>query len=195
LDDKDVRDYDDLVNTLARHKPGDKVSVHVRRDGKDQTLTVTLGQSPRPRISPFPGRQSAFLGVGTRPLTPAEKSRLGVTANEGVVVAEVVPNTPAAQAGLQADDVITAVNGKPVTNPTDLREMVSEAGADKDITLSVVRGKETRQVKARLEESPAEVFTPPTMDERGAIRRLESRLDRLEKRVQELEQKSKTPSK
>jgi S1-C subfamily serine protease len=188
VDDKEVRDFEDLVNTLARHKPGDKLAFQVRRDGKEQSLEVTLGENRPPRAG-LSNRPTAFLGVATRPLTPAEKGRLGITANEGVVVAEVVPNTPAAQAGLRPDDVITAIDGKPITSPADLREMVSEARADKEITLTVLRGKESSQIKTRLEESPADVFAPPSFDEKAALRRMERRMDRLEKRVQDLEKK------
>jgi S1-C subfamily serine protease len=190
VDDREVKDFEDLVNTLARHKTGDKVTVQVRHEGREQSLAVTLGEHRQPRPG-LPGRPTAFLGVATRPLTSADKQRLGVAANEGVVVVEVVANTPAAQAGLRPDDVITAVDGKAVASPADLREWLSEAGADKEVGLTVQHGQETRQVKARLEESPADAFTPPALDERGALRRLERRLDRLEKRVQELEQKSR----
>jgi serine protease Do len=190
--ERDVKDFDDLVNTLAKHKPGDKVTFHVLRDGKDQDLTVTLGerQPPRPE-RPLRIRPTAFLGVATMPLTAAERSRLGVKADRGAVVMEVVPNTPAAQAGLQRDDVITAVNDKPVNDPQGLRAAVSEVGAGKDINLTVLRGGETKHIKARLEESPADAFVPPALDDGNPLRRMERRLERLEKRVQELENKLK----
>jgi serine protease Do len=190
--DKEVKDFDDLVNTLAKHKPGDKLAFHVLREGKERDLTVTLGERQPPRAGrPVRIRPTAFLGVRTELLTPAEKTRLGVTADEGAVVMEVVPGSPAAQAGLQRDDVITTVNGKPVTDPMALRAAVSDAGAGKEVTLKVLRGRESKEIKAKLEESPADVLAPPAFEDGNPLRRLERRLDRLEKRVQELEDKLK----
>jgi S1-C subfamily serine protease len=188
--DNEVRDFDDLVNVLAKHKPGDKLDFRVRRDGKERNLTVTLGErQPLRADRPVPARPTAFLGVATAPLTAAEKSRLGVTADGGAVVMEVAPDTPAARAGLKRDDVITACNDKPITSPEQVRRVVNETGAGKEITFTVLRGKETKHLKARLEEAPADAFGPPAIEDANPLRRMERRLDRLEKRVQELENK------
>jgi hypothetical protein len=163
--DKKVREFETLVNALAQHKPGDKVTLYFRRDGKDQNLEVTLGQRPaQPQNEaavPQATRPTAFLGVAAMPLTTEEKNRLGVTADNGAVIMEVAPNTPAAKAGLARDDVITAVNDQPITNPMQLRQAVQKAGPGKDVTIKALRGTETKEFKARLEEAPADIFTPP----------------------------------
>jgi S1-C subfamily serine protease len=54
LDDKPVKTADDLASLVAAHKPGDQVEVHILRDGKAHTLTVTLGSRP----NTVPGSQS-----------------------------------------------------------------------------------------------------------------------------------------
>jgi len=68
-------------------------------------LTVTLGERPAPERT-FPDRpgvrRSAFLGVQTQTLTAELKTRLNVAVETGVVVTDVVPNSPAAKAGLEA---------------------------------------------------------------------------------------------
>src|SRR5205814_1197708 len=69
---------------------------------------------------------------------------------------EVMPGTPAAKAGLQRGDVITAVAGQAVSDPRALREAIHRAEAGKEISLTVQRGREKKEIKARLEELPVE---------------------------------------
>jgi serine protease Do len=137
IGDTDIHSYRDMLNTIAQHKPGDKVAFHIRRDGKEENVTVTLGQNPRApaqvpqrRLFP-PTRAMAFLGVQTAPLAPEAKSRVGAGVDEGVVVTEVLPDTPAARAGLRVDDVITTMDGKAMTavvsdaNPAVAGQLIS----------------------------------------------------------------------
>jgi len=78
------------------------------------------------------------------------RNRLGVTVGSGVVVAEVLPNTPAIEAGLARGDIIEMVNGTPILSATDLRDAVHRAEADSDVVLRVVRGTNAREVRGRL---------------------------------------------
>jgi serine protease Do len=162
--DKDVRSYDDLVGVLDAHKPGDKLTLRVVRQDKERDLTVTLGQPREARPGPGRpggGRRVAFLGARTAPLNPADRGRLGVAVDSGVVVLDVLPNSPASRAGLRRDDVITRVDGNAVADPVQLRDAISRAGVGKEVTLAVARGKETRELKARLAEAPAGPRIPP----------------------------------
>lgn len=194
--DRDVKDPDDLIHEVARHKPGDRLTFHVMRDGKEQDVSVTLAERPAGSE-----RTGAFLGVVTRPLTAADKSRLNVTADQGLVVTDVMPDSPAAKAGLRRGDVITAVGGKTVADPVELRHMVQQIGAGKDITLTVLHGQDKKEVQARLEEPPVDGIATPLLppfgrpftsrfgDPTDKIAELERRLSDLERRVRELEQK------
>jgi len=162
VDNQEVKTFDTLVNTLVQHKPGDKVTVQVRREGKDQDVAVTLGQRPAPRPGAAPGRQTPFLGVETRELTPQAKDRLGVSVDQGAEVMGVVRGTPATKAGLQPGDVITNFNDKPINNPQELREAVRQAGVGKEVSFQAARGKEMKDFKVQLEEAPAGAFIPPS---------------------------------
>ena len=213
IGDKQVKDFDALANSLAQHKPGDKVTFQVMRDGQEKTLTATLGESAirsASRDDVFSReKRRAFLGIQMTEMTPEARNRFGVTADQGVLVTEVVPGTPAEHAGLRPGDVITSIDGKNITQARQLRDAIQNAGAGKEVTLKVARARETREVKAKLEETPADVFfrepqaiprepgarpmQPPIFEE---LRRLEQQVDRLQKRVQELERKlEKQPSK
>ena len=64
----------------------------------------------------------------------------------GVVLTLVSPDSPAAEAGLQVNDVILAVNGEPITSSRELRAVVLAAGASTPLVLTVVRGETEQQV-------------------------------------------------
>jgi serine protease Do len=205
--DKEIKDYDSLVNTLITHQTGDKVHLQIRRDGKEQGLEVTLGQRPaRPgglggRARTKPG---GFLGIHTQPLTPELKKQFGTNAEEGVLVTEVVPDTPAAKAGLLRGDVITSVDDKRISTPEELREAIRTAEAGTEVTLKVVRGETKKEVKARLDAAPVEFALPvpgnrlpleglPPFGEAQKIQQLERRIEQLEAKVRELEKKQNQP--
>jgi S1-C subfamily serine protease len=179
---------------VAAKKSGDKVTLGVLRNGKEENLAVTLGERPaqeqRPAFPGLPGgRPPAFLGIQMQP------------GEGGVVVSEVVPNSPAARAGLRRDDVITAVDDRPTNNPDDLRDAIQKAGPGKEVTLQVLRGKEKQTIKTTLGEGGAGFFGAPgenrfpmmdmesMFDQGRRLRELERRVSELEKRLKELEKK------
>jgi S1-C subfamily serine protease len=98
------------------------------------------------------------LQIGIVPLPDRWARRIGV---DGVVIQEVVPGSPAARAGLEGlrqgrrnrivlGDVITAVGGNRVRTRDDLLDHFERAGAGREVTLTVERDGERRQVRARV---------------------------------------------
>jgi serine protease Do len=79
-----------------------------------------------------------FLGIDPASLTAADRQRERI----GARVVDVIPATPAAVAGLRAGDVITHIDGQPVTDRLDVFRRVSGQFADTVLTLQVVRGTE-----------------------------------------------------
>jgi S1-C subfamily serine protease len=205
VNDETVRDIEAFTRGIANHKPGDKIQVGIVRDGKEQTLTATLGERPAQEGPAFPeirgqGRP-AFLGVQAQPLTPELKEQVHAQADKGVVVMEVVPNSRAPKAGLKRDDVITAVDDLQIKALGDLFTAVQKAGSDKPITFHLMRGKENLSFKAALREGSFGRFLTPSaerfpsldvesmIDQGRRIRELEHRVAELEKRIRELEKK------
>ena len=205
LGSEDVRDFEKFLRVIAAKRPGDKFTLGVLRDGKEQSLAVTLGERPgreAPTFPDLPGlRRPAFLGVQTQALTAELKERLKVKTDTGAVVTEVVPNSPAAKAGLKRDDVITAVADRPVRSPGELRDAVQKAGAGKEVPIQVVRGKEELSLKATLREGAFGLFLTPgedrfptvdvesMFDQGRRIGELERRVEELEKRLREQDKK------
>jgi serine protease Do len=199
----EVRDIKNFSRDIASHKPGDKLRIGILRDGKEQTLTVTLGERTAWEVPAFPEfrdqARPAFFGVQAEPMTPELKKKLNADVDAGAVVTEVMPSSPAAKAGLKQDDVITAINGKPVKSPEELHAAIEKAGAGKSVKLRVVHGKEERLVKATLQDGSFSFFQLPGEDrfpnmepmisQNRRIRELERRVNELEKRLLQLEKK------
>jgi S1-C subfamily serine protease len=210
-DGKEVKTFDDLKKTLAGHKPGDQVVIKVVRDGQEQTVTVTLGEAPesRDRAEPSARQSGPFLGVFTQAVTAELKEHLGLAADKGALVTRVLPGSPAAKAGLADEDVITQFGDTAVNTPQELREAVRKAATGQDVTVKVVRGPKALEFKVRLQEAPAgtagllgwtpvmpEVFENfsgqfrPFFSGTEKVPALEKKLQELENRVRELEQKA-----
>src|SRR5438067_3824250 len=94
-----------------------------------------------------------YLGIQARPTTP------GVAENDGVIVDDVVPNSPASEAKLKRDDVIKKFNGHNVRNITELRSLVSQVELNKKVELEVIRNGNTMKVSAEIKEQPADYLT------------------------------------
>src|ERR1041384_6811298 len=95
------------------------------------------------------------LGITVLKIPSEEASKLGVTEGAGVVVYQVQPGSAADRAGLKQGDVITALNGTTITDPTTFRNMIAGNAPGTEVTLTMKRDGSERQVRATLGE-----FTP-----------------------------------
>src|SRR5213079_1335682 len=91
-----------------------------------------------------------YLGIQTRGLQPGQ----GNADNEGVVVEEVVPGSPAAEAQLQPGDVIRKFNGREVKNIIALRTLVAQTQLNKQVELEIVRNGKPLKVTTHIKEQP-----------------------------------------
>jgi len=95
-----------------------------------------------------------FLGVSTVTLTPEIKDRFGFAADEGAVVGDVEPGTPAASAGLQQNDVITRIGGKDIKSSADLQAAVRALAPGARTEIQWKRGTEDRKASVALAARP-----------------------------------------
>jgi serine protease Do len=97
-----------------------------------------------------------WLGVSLQPLTPELAASFGVKDGKGALVSEVVPDSPAARAGLRAGDVVIEINGRKVDHPADLARTVGLASPGDDARIKVWRDQRERTIEVKLRESPGE---------------------------------------
>jgi putative serine protease PepD len=99
--------------------------------------------------------------------TTIERAYLGVSTNEasqggaGATVAQVNPGSPAESAGLQAGDVVVSVDGKPVTESSDIATAIAAKRPGDTIAVEVLRGGQRETVQVELGTRPAQSATQP----------------------------------
>ena len=91
-----------------------------------------------------------YLGVSVTSVNPFTARRENLSVSEGALVAEVNEGTPAAEAGLQVNDIVTAVDGDAVTSADGLIIALREHAVGDKVTLTVVRGNDTMDVDVTL---------------------------------------------
>ena len=147
---KDMRQFRLLVSQTA---PGTKVTLKLVRDGKEKTLTATLGELPKDALArggqPQPGERGksemdALDGVEVSDLDAQARREAEVPANvRGALVTRVAPDSNAGEAGLRPGDVIVEINRQPVRSSDEAVALSEKAKTDR-ILLRVWRGGEGR---------------------------------------------------
>ena len=94
----------------------------------------------------------AYLGVSLGDLTPETAEQFGIQADSGAVIAEVLPSEPAAQAGVEAEDVVTAIDSEEVESSGDLLSALCDYSPGDPATLTVLRNGEEVALEVRLGE-------------------------------------------
>jgi serine protease Do len=106
-------------------------------------------------------RTWSWLGVRIRDLSEQEMDevagRHGIREGFGVVVVEVLEDTPAARSGLRAGDIVVAFEGRPVTDTRLLQRLIARAPVDGDVRLTVLRREGRRALPVRLMAMPRPV--------------------------------------
>jgi serine protease Do len=137
-----------LRELIARTAPGTKMTLTVRRDGKDLTLNSTVAEAPGAQVAAAPAapaaapRQQGKLGVGVADITPEIARQLNMDANaKGAVVGEVTPGSPAQEAGIRPGDILLRVNGKQINQSSDVAGAVQSLKPGDEASLVIRRDK------------------------------------------------------
>ena len=91
-----------------------------------------------------------WLGVSLQPLTPELAESLGMEKADGVLVADVTPDSPAARAGILRADVVTAVGGRPMEDGKSLAREIGSMEPEDEVSLTVVRKGEPLEIAVKL---------------------------------------------
>ena len=105
------------------------------------------------QILEFGEVKRGMLGVQGGEITSELAEALGYESSKGAFVSQVVPDSAADKAGLQAGDIIVAINGKKIDTFSELRAKVATLGAGKEIELGVVRDGKNKTFDVTLGES------------------------------------------
>jgi membrane-associated protease RseP (regulator of RpoE activity) len=151
------------AHAVADPRTGDKTKlVYIDADGEQKVIEGVATQVKR-----------GYLGVELTELTPELRTHFGAPANAGVMIARVVPGSPAEKAGLQVGDILTTLDGKTIESSWDVRSMIRTLDAGTALTLDVQRDGEALALKASVEQRERrEVDYAPLMMKTGDADRI-----------------------
>jgi serine protease Do len=225
IDGKVVSDSDELSDAIESHKVGEKVSITLLRAGRERTLMVTLAERPDDlddMATPYPPRapraprapmaprmfwgndfnhlmsldNRGRLGVRVETLSDELGEALEVPGGKGVLVLQVMEETPAQEAGMKAGDVIVRVGTRTIDDHDDLtRALRSSSGK---VEIEVVRKGASKVVTPTLptlksrsyswsgdSEPRVKIKTLEGDDENAELRR---ELEQLRRELEELKE-------
>ncbi len=146
VDSVPVKDTRDLIGYISSRAPGTRVRLGVMREGKETTLSATLGDrgaestAENGRGGKRSEESHGKLGISVQPLSPMMRQMAGVDAKvEGLFVASVKEVSPAADAQLREGDIITQVNGRTVTSTEEFGRIVRATPKGEYLRLYVLR--------------------------------------------------------
>jgi serine protease Do len=137
---KKITDVTTLRNIVASSAPGTKVDFKIVRNGKEQTVTATLGEYREKKIIKKSEYDNALKGITVQELTPSLRDKLNLPENlNGVAVTAVGSDSPA-QGLLQENDIIEEVDRKEVRSAQEYEDIVSKIGKHDTVLLLIYRG-------------------------------------------------------
>jgi serine protease Do len=158
----DTKGFHDLMNA----QQGKEVKLHVLRKGKPAIVSMVLPKTPvyefttanlwtlDPNVLTVYNPPQYRIGVTLAEADETLRRQLRLAQGEGLVVTEVVPESPAAKAGLQAHDVLIKLDGKRLTTVDALNAQVQELKEQATKVVLFREGRElTREVAARLDNT------------------------------------------
>ena len=94
--------------------------------------------------------ERGWLGVSLQELTPELAKSFGLTTPRGALVTQVMKGGPAEKAGFKVGDVITAIQGKPISDVAELRNAVADTPIGQQVDLTILRNGKTQQIRVKI---------------------------------------------
>jgi len=135
-----IKDVTELQKRVAAVEPGRPTPIMVLRDHAPLALSVKVGEQPTDEAMAAAERGEDVLGLIVEPLTPETARQNRLTAQSGLLVTEVAPGSPGAEAGIKPGDAIVEVNRRPVTDAAALKQIVAGLKPGESVPVYLQRG-------------------------------------------------------
>ncbi len=173
-----ITGYEDLIQTDASINPGNSGGALVNLNGElvgintaiysqsggnigiGFAIPINMASQVMEQLVEYGDVSRGFLGAQLQDLTPDLAAAFGLDDHAGAVLVEIVEGSPAEAAGLQAGDVVTALNDKPVRNAADLRNRVGLMRVGEKVSLRVLRDGKDKMVAAKVGKRELAQNTP-----------------------------------
>ena len=167
-----IAEYEDFIQTDAAINPGNSggALVNVRGElvgintaifsqsggnmGIGFAVPSNMAQSIMGQLVQTGKVVRGWLGVSIQDLTPELASQFGLGDTKGVLVSDVMEDSPAKKAGFERADVIVEYDGKPMDSPAHLRNAVAQTPVGKKVTIKIIRDKKPKTIELAIAEQP-----------------------------------------
>jgi Do/DeqQ family serine protease len=131
-------------------------------------IPVNMARSVTDQLIKYGSVKRGQLGVTIAPVTPDIAQALGIASNGGALITQVAKESAAARAGLQAGDVVTALNNRKMKSAAELRNAIGLLRVGDKVQIALLREGKARTVTAEIAD-PAADTTATTSGESGAL--------------------------
>jgi serine protease Do len=132
---------------VARRAPGSRADLVVWRGGAQRQVSVTVAEQEREATpkqeggpKPEPSQTPDKLGIALEDIDANTARRLGLEPKRGVIIARVLPGSPAAQAGLRPGDLLEEIGDVDVTSARQAGQAIAQADLAEGVRVRVERG-------------------------------------------------------
>ena len=161
---RSVRYTDELIEYVRKTPPGEKAKIEIDRNGKTKKFEVEIEKNRRRVVIDKFGdgdhgftfysddNESGFLGVDMYDLTDGLREYFDVEDDEGVLIVNVIEDSPAEKAGLKSGDIIVKVDKRVIEDSDDLRKAISKHEPDEKVKIEYIRNKKKSSKTVKLGE-------------------------------------------
>lgn len=144
-----------LINTSGE-VIGINTAINAQGSGIGFAIPINMIKAMLPDLKRKGSFERSWIGIRIQPLTPGLAESYGLGEPRGALVAQVVPDSPAAKAGLEAGDIILEFEGEAIQSSNDLQLLASMAGVGSRVSLLVWRNGDRYRVPVVLQAFPEE---------------------------------------
>jgi serine protease Do len=139
VDDKIIKNVNELVKEIQKKRVGDKIKLNVIRDGKEMTIEVTSSTMPDKPEFVKEKEVEEKLGARVQELTPQLAAQYRIGVKRGAIIIGVESDSLAEEMGLQIGDVILEINRKKIETIRDFEKAMKDANVEKGILFQIHR--------------------------------------------------------
>jgi len=153
VNDKAVNKTQELQDAIRALQIGDKATLKVKRDGKEISFVVKIGEMPADET--LTTKDKVFTeqtGLRVDTVTPDIARKAGLSKVTGVVITDIIPGSPAEDMGLKTGDIILEANRKEVSSISDWENIISKLAPGDTLLLLIFRSNRTYYVPLKIVE-------------------------------------------
>ncbi len=163
-----IESYEDFIQTDASINPGNSGGALVDLQGRlvgintaiigpsggnvgiGFAIPTNMAKSIMTQLIQHGEVRRGRLGVGAQDLTPELAQGFDIDQQQGAIITQINPNSPADKAGLKVGDIVTAVNNRPLRNTLDLRNIIGLLPIGSELDIEIIRNGHSHNMTATI---------------------------------------------